>query len=222
MTKYNKNVKDCEKLKELYTFYVYEDVSSEEDKLISEHLKICPDCSKEVDSLRNTVNLLKMEHEPVVPQYLMDNFESKIYKRISMQSIESTSNWFNNIINLLAPRRLLLQSAAITVLFIVGIMVGFYELKPIFSPQTTELYQTSLPPAHKRLEQYNQKELYRQWEDAVLTLYVEGDDWDAANQLKRLIDENPGTSFASMAYEELLKTDAFEYAKSQANILSKR
>lgn len=207
----NNNLKDCSKIKELYTFYVYKDVSPEEEKAISEHLKECPECASEVDSLRKTVDLLNMEAELKVPQNILEDFESKVYKRIAAESIKSpVSNFFSNIMAWFSSRRLVLVPSAAAA-FIVGIFIGVYAVNPLFNNQPEEIYPVSYPPAHKRIEQYNQRELQRQWEEAVLTRYVEGDDWDAANQFMRIREENPGTTMASMAEMELSKTKEFSY-----------
>lgn len=208
MEEHNQQIQNCDKLKDLYTLYVYGDVSPKEEKIISEHLKNCQECANEVDSLRKTLNLLNMEPELTIPRHLIDNFESRMYKRMAMESLKSSvRSVFSTIIDRFVPRRLLIPSAA--VVLIVGILIGIYAISPFFNTHQPErIYPISYLSAHERIEQYNQRELQLQWEEAVLTRYVEGDDWDAASQFKRLIEENPGTSLASMAYKELSKTNA--------------
>jgi len=209
MKGHNGQIQNCDKLKDSYTSYVYGDISPEEEKIISEHIKICQECANEVGSLRGTLDLLSIEHELVVPHDLIDNFESRIYKRMAMESLKSpVRNMIYSIINRFAPRRFILIQSSAVVMLIVGILIGVYEFRPFSNNQPKELYSISYTSAHKRIEQYKQKQLDRQWEDALLTRYVEGDDWDAASQFNRLIEENPGTSLASMADKELSKINA--------------
>lgn len=203
MTKHTNRVKHCSKLKDLYTLYVYGDVSAQEETMISEHLKDCQKCANEVDSLRETLNLLNTEPELAIPQNLLDNVESKMYKRIAAESLKSSvRNVFSDIIGRFLPRWSILIPSASAVMLIVGMLIGVYAIGP---SQPEKSYSASHLSAHKRIELYNQKEVQRQLEDAVLTRYVEGDDWDAASQFIRIREENPGTSLASVAERELTK-----------------
>lgn len=206
MTKHTNRVKHCSKLKDLYTLYVYGDVSAQEETMISEHLKDCQECANEVDSLRETLNLLNTEPKFAIPQNLLDNVESKMYKRIAAESLKSSvRNVFSDIIGRFLPRWPILIPSASAVMLIVGMLIGVYAIGPSFNAQPEKPYSASHLSAHKRIELYNQKEVQRQWENAVLTRYVEGDDWDAASQFMRIREENPGTSLASVAERELTK-----------------
>jgi hypothetical protein len=221
-------MEECKRLSTLYGFYVYGDVTPEEKNIVEEHVSKCKDCALEVDSLKETVQVLKLELEPSIPQNIMDNFETNVYKRIAAESIQhqvsetvqqSRRNIFVNLWKRVfirpSPRKTseaqssvvscLLRTASIAVALGIGILIGAFQFshtpKIVEKPAEKVLSTSSV----ERLEKHFQTESYRQLEDALLTRYVAGDELRTMEILNRLSDENPGPQMTSVVASERSK-----------------
>jgi anti-sigma factor RsiW len=208
-------MEECKRLSTLYGFYVYGDVTPEEKNIVEEHVSKCKDCALEVDSLKETVQVLKLELEPSIPQNIMDNFETNVYKRIAAESIQhqvsetvqqSRRNIFVNLWKRVFIRPSpLLRTASIAVALGIGILIGAFQFShtpKIVEKPVEKVFSTS---SVERLEKHFQTESYRQLEDALLTRYVAGDELRTMEILNRLSDENPGPQMTSVVASERSK-----------------
>jgi hypothetical protein len=208
-------MEECKRLSTLYGFYVYGDVTPEEKNIVEEHVSKCKDCALEVDSLKETVQVLKLELEPSIPQNIMDNFETNVYKRIAAESIQhqvsetvqqSRRNIFVNLWKRVFIRPSpLLRTASIAVALGIVILIGalqFSHTPKIVEKPAEKVLSTS---SVERLEKHFQTESYRQLEDALLTRYVAGDELRTMEILNRLSDENPGPQMTSVVASERSK-----------------
>jgi len=208
-------MRGCRNVGILYGFYVYSDVTPEEKNIVEEHISKCKNCALEVDSLRETLQLLKLEPELSIPQYIMDNFEASVYKRIAAETIQNP-----NTEAIQKPRRkiladfggrflirpsLLLRTVPVAVALGIGILIGAFQFShtPKIVEKPTEKI-ISISPS-ERLEQHFQAESYRQLENALLTRYVAGDELRTMEILNRLSDENPGSKMTSVVANERSK-----------------
>ncbi|MBC8230011.1 hypothetical protein H8E77_10740 [bacterium] len=208
-------MRGCRNIGILYGLYVYGDVTSEDKNIVEEHISKCKNCALEVDSLRETRQLLKLEPELSIPQYIMDNFEANVYKRIAAETIQNpnTEAIQKNRRKILADfggRFLirpswLLRTAPVAVALGIGILIGAFQFShtPRIVEKPTEKI-ISISPS-ERLEQHFQAESYRQLENALLTRYVAGDELRTMEILNRLSDENPDSKMTSMVANERSK-----------------
>ena len=204
----------------LYGCYVYGDVTDEEKNIVEEHISRCESCASEVDSLKETLQLLRLELEPSIPQDVMDNFETNVYKRIAAEMIPTSEKSQQNRRKLFADfwerfftrPSFLLKTALIAVTLGIGILIGTLKVSQTpkiaeapmeesvhYRPLKENIISTS---SVERLEQHFQAESYRQLEDALLTRYVAGDELRAIEILNRLRDENPGQQITSVVARE--------------------
>ena len=208
-------MRGCRNIGILYGLYVYGDVTPEEKNIVEEHISKCKNCALEVDSLRETLHLLKIEPELNIPQYIMDNFEASVYKRIAAETIQNP-----NTEAIQKPRRKifadfggrflirpswLLRTVPVAVALGIGILIGAFQFShtPRIVEKPTEKI-ISISPS-ERLEQHFQAESYRQLENALLTRYVAGDELRTMEILNRLSDENPDSKMTSMVANERSK-----------------
>jgi anti-sigma factor RsiW len=203
---------ECKKLSALYGLYVYGDVTPEEKNIVEEHISKCKNCALEVDSLQETLRLLNLELESSMPQDVMDDFETNVYKRIAAETIQNP-----NSTSIQQPRRnifvdfwervlirpsFLLRTAYIAVVLGIGILIGAFQFSqtPKIVEKATE--KVSVVSSVERLERHFQAESYRQLENALLTRYVAGDELRTMEILNRLNDGNPGPQMTSMVANE--------------------
>ena len=193
-------MRGCNKISILYGFYIYGDVTAEEKNIVEEHINRCENCALELDSLKETLQLLNLEPEPSIPQNVMDNFETNVYRRIAAEMIpngEAIQKTRRRIFadfweRFLIRPSFLLRTASIVVTLGVGILIGTLTFAP--TPKIAETPQANIiaTSSVERLEQHFQAESYRQLENALLTRYLAGDELRAMEILNRLRDENPG------------------------------
>jgi hypothetical protein len=208
-------MRGCRNIGILYGFYVYGDVTPEEKNIVEEHISKCKNCALEVDSLRETLQLLKLEPELSIPQYIMDNFEASVYKRVAAETIRNPTteairqprrNIFADLWGrfLIRPS-LLLRTVPVAVALGIGIFIGAFQFShaPKIVEKPTEKI-VSISPS-ERLEQHFQAESYRQLENALLTRYVAGDELRTMEILNRLNDENPDPQMTSVVANERSK-----------------
>ena len=206
---------ECKRLSPLYGLYVYGDVTPEEKNTVEEHISKCNDCALEVKSLNQTIRLFDLQPELSIPQNIMDNFETNVYKRIAAETIrnpdsEAIQQSHENIParfwqRFLVRPSLLLRIAPVAVALGIGILIGTYQFShtpKIVEKPAEKVISTS---AVERLEQHFQAESYRQLENALLTRYVAEDELRTVGILNRLIDENPSPQMTSMVANERSK-----------------
>jgi hypothetical protein len=206
---------ECKRLSALYGFYVYGDVTPEEKDIVEEHISKCKNCTLELNSLEETLQLLNLEPESSVPQDFMDNFETNVYKRIAAESIQNPNSTSiqqsrrNILVDFWKPflisPSLLLKTTYIAVVLGIGIFIGAFQFSqtPKIVEKPTEKVSPKSPV--ERLEQHFQAESYRQLENALLTRYVAGDELRTMEILNRLSDGNPGAQMTSMVANERSK-----------------
>jgi hypothetical protein len=207
---------ECSRISILYGFYVYGDVTTEEKNIVEEHISRCKNCALEIDSLKEILQLLRLEPELSIPEGIMDNFETNVYMRIAAETIqnpgsEAIQQLRKNIFadfweRFLIRPSFILRTVPIAVALGVGIVIGAFQFshapKMIVEKPAGKVISTS---PTERLEKHFQAESYRQLENALLTRYVAGDELRAMEILNRLSDENSDPQMTSMVANERSK-----------------
>lgn len=83
---------NCSKIKKLLNLYIDDSLDSESTRQIEQHLKSCPACRQEYESLRNLVNTLNSF--ATAPQTVPADFTTNLMAKISQEDLEiQTSFW---------------------------------------------------------------------------------------------------------------------------------
>lgn len=108
----------CSDIKNLLSGYLDGDLGEKENILVSEHLKICSNCSKELDLLKETVSLLKAR-EPVEPPA---DFVVQVRKKIEAR------RWWKEAIKIIFyPWHIKIPAEAIATVLIACLVYYIYH-----------------------------------------------------------------------------------------------
>jgi len=204
---------ECDRLSELYSLYVYDDVTDEERRLVSRHINECEACAKEVNELRETLQILHLEPEITVPQNFETELENQVYKQIAAETVRQTNR--NFIVKLLENflfRRSLAWGATIAIALTIGVFFGALQFSRTGTMETSvptfasSAFASSVSP-DELLKQHFQTGIQAQVDDEILILNLAEDKLRVKETLERLSDVNLEPQMASVVYEELSRFD---------------
>ena len=182
----------CKQLGRFYTEYVCDLLDEEQITRIEEHLRGCPSCTREVESLQNTLRLTAEVEEMPIPPVVLDNIEMNVYKRLATESPSpKRAHFFSKIAaafqSFSVKRRpaWIFRSALATLALVISISIA-----AIFINQDP-LPDVSIPPVHERIELYRQAEIRNNRTEALETRHLRGDDRLATLQLLVLAEQAP-------------------------------
>jgi len=108
---------NCQKIKKLLNPYIDKTLDTDMTKQIDEHLKSCPTCNKEYQSLKEIVASLNS----LSPQSAPEDFTRSIMAKISQKEIQIRSSWMDRLKRQVSIPQLsfrLVGAAAITAIFV--------------------------------------------------------------------------------------------------------
>ena len=195
---------ECDRFSRLYSLYVYDDITDEERQLVSRHVSECEACAKEVNELRETLQILRLEPEIIVPQYFADELENQVYKQIATETVrQANRNLIAKLLENFPFRRTLAWGTSIAIALTIGVLAGTLQFSRTGTVETPIPTIASSISPNKRLEQHISELNVAQFEDAILFRYVAGDDSRARETLERLSEGNLEPQMASVVDEEL-------------------
>ncbi len=128
---------NCQKIKKLLNSYIDKTLNTDTAKQVDEHLKSCPICNKEYQSLKEIITSLNSLSPQPVPKNLTENIMAKI----SQKEIQIQTSWMNRIKRQISIPRLsfrLVGAAAVavvTVFFAFTFMFNTPDTSPICSAE---------------------------------------------------------------------------------------
>jgi hypothetical protein len=134
----------CRDIQEIISAYLEGAVSPDKERLVSEHLASCPECSAVLEDLRKTVGLVKgleeVEPPPWLAQKIMAHVKDEAEKEVGIFR------------RLFYPLRVKIPLEAFATVLIVGLVFYVYkgtgpELEPVKVPSGTErVLPQKVPP----------------------------------------------------------------------------
>ena len=185
-------MKQCKQLEKFYTEYVCDLLDEEQAVRIEEHLDGCAVCTREVESLQNTLRLTAEVEEMPIPSVVLDNIEMNVYKRLATESPPpQRSPFFAKCVaalQLFSVKRRpawILHSALATLVLVIGISIATVLINQDQPPDV------SIQPIHERIGLYQQAEIQNNRTEALETRHLRGDDRLATLQLLALAEQAP-------------------------------
>lgn len=145
----------CDQVQMLLSEYIDHELPLWEMQMIKFHIRLCPDCSREFDSLRNTDHLLKLREDDMVTS---DHFTDDILTKISVIAKNKRDNvpFFQRFIEKISTYGVWIRyafnpknrlgwawKASFTLLFMVT-LIGLFSLSPFYCPSTWKNQQAGL------------------------------------------------------------------------------
>ena len=185
-------MKQCKQLEKFYTEYVCELLDEKRVARIEEHLRDCPVCAREVESLQTTLQLTAETEEIPIPPAVLDNIEMNVYKRLATESpLPKRAYVLRKIV---AAFRLFGVNrrptwAFYSALAILALVISI-SIATVFINQDQSL-EMAIQPPHERIELYRQTEIENSRTEALETRHLKGDDRLATLQLLVLAEQSP-------------------------------
>ena len=128
---------NCQKIKKLLNPYIDKTLDTDMTKQIDEHLKSCPTCNKEYQSLKEIVASLNSLSTQPAPE----DFTRSIMAKISQREIQIRSSWMDRLIKRIAIPRFSFRlvgaaaAAALIVFFAFTFIFNTPDTSPICSAE---------------------------------------------------------------------------------------
>jgi anti-sigma factor RsiW len=113
----------CKKYKILLSAYIDGEITAKEEKALKKHLKVCPDCAKELERLGQVRNIFRVVERKEPSEF----FESRVLGQISTGSRKQLLRRYEMVFRMAVP----------AVLAAVLIIMGVVGLNKIFRPERT-------------------------------------------------------------------------------------
>lgn len=172
----------CKQLEKSYIDYVCDLLDDEQYAVIQEHLRRCPACAREINTLQKVVSLTEDAREVAVPSVILDDIEMNVYKRLVVESPRrERASFFSRLfarLPLPAARygsAWILRGAIAT--FVLGIAIPIATIFLDRDP-SPEVSVSGFPvqTSQERIEQYRQKEIQISRDEALETMHLKGED----------------------------------------------
>ena len=187
----------CKQLGRFYTEYVCDLLDEEQITRIEEHLRGCPTCTCEVESLQNTLRLTAEAEKMPIPPVVLDNIEMNVYKRLATESPSpKRAQFFSKIVaafqSFSAKRRpaWIFRSALATLALVISISIATIFINQDQSPNVP-ISAISIQSPHERIKSYQQAEIWNNTTEALEIRHLRGDDRLATLQLLVLAEQAP-------------------------------
>ena len=191
----------CKQLEESYTYYVCDLLNDEQMALIEEHLRDCSPCAREIEALKEVLSLTEEAGVISVPDGIIDDLEMKVYRRLAVESPQSTPiRLFSRLFGAFSSRPAWFWRFTVTTCILaIGIPIAaifFNQNRP-----ADVSFQVASP--HERVKQYRQQQMQLHLDDALVTMYLKHDDWAAAGEFRKLKEQARGTALGIIEIGQL-------------------
>lgn len=117
---------NCQEVKELLALYTDSDsLTQHQKKEIDEHIESCPACLNELADIKATVQILRAQEKPTIPEKLHEHIMAAISREKKVQQIPKWKFWQKSYQPLLS----------VVVIFLVILLSGnIYLAAPFFAP----------------------------------------------------------------------------------------
>jgi hypothetical protein len=123
---------NCQKIKKLLNSYIDKTLNADTAKQVDEHLKSCPICNKEYQSLKEIIISLNS----LSPQPAPENLTENVMAKISQKEIQIQTSWMDRIKRQISVPRLSFRIAGVAT---VAALIVFFAFTFIFNTPDTSL-----------------------------------------------------------------------------------
>ena len=121
---------ECEKIRERFSSLLEGDLSPSEEKMIKEHLASCPECQKDFETFKKTMNWLHSVDEVEAPE----GFLTEIYqKKEERKRMGSRQGWVHRL------SRMNLPAQAVAMVAIVFVVLYITKMIPMETPSSKKV-----------------------------------------------------------------------------------
>jgi hypothetical protein len=111
---------ECEKIRERFSSLIEGDLSPSEEKMIKEHLSSCPECQKNFETFKKTMNWLHSVEELEAPE----GFLTEIYQKMEdRKRMESRHGWVQRLSRMNLPAQAVAMVAIVFVVLYITKMI---------------------------------------------------------------------------------------------------
>ena len=187
----------CKQLEKSYTEYACDLLDEEQAMRIEEHLRDCPACAREVESLQETLRLTEELDEIPIPPVVLDNIEMNVYKRLATEAPSSKrAHFFSKFVAVFRLSGMkhrpawIFRSALATLALVISISIATVFIN---QDESSNVSISAIPiqSPHERIELYRQAEIRNNQTEALETRHLKGDDRLATLQLLVLREQGP-------------------------------
>lgn len=123
---------NCKKIKRLINLYIDQVLDQETTQQVNEHLKSCPICNKEYQSLKEIITSL----DSLSPQSAPVDFTQSIMAKISQKEIQIQTSWMDHIKKRISVPRFSFRFIGAAA---VAVAVMFFAFTLVFNTPDTSL-----------------------------------------------------------------------------------
>jgi predicted anti-sigma-YlaC factor YlaD len=136
---------NCKKIRILLSAYIDRELAGKEEESVNEHLKVCRDCSEELEYLKQTKKLFLYKEKVEPPPF----FETRLFNRIdNAGAIQPSLRGYFNVVRKMIPVFLILS--------VIGI--GIFVKEVVFLRATEEyLFPADLLFSQEVEESFNEE-----------------------------------------------------------------
>ncbi len=117
-------MKECDKIKNLFGFYLYNDVTSDERIAVEDHIARCKKCAEDLRSRQEVLKVIGPHPLPdMMPESVQDNFAWNVYKRIAGEVLRQQPRQ-------VFFRRFVMQPTIAALALAIGVAIGSFWLHP--------------------------------------------------------------------------------------------
>jgi len=131
---------ECKRCKRMIKKALYEELNNKESKFFYEHLKLCGECSKEFEELKNTLDLFKTQPKPEPDPAFINDFWNLLEPKLANKKQPLNIKYMGYIKSLRFNFTWKYQLAGAAALLLIGIFIGRY-----FISEQTKSTQFSIP-----------------------------------------------------------------------------
>lgn len=127
-------MKSCEGIRDRLMDLIEGELTAGEHQRVEAHLAQCPECSREVRALRETLARLRSLPEPAVPDGLLDGFSAAVQRRISAETPPRVVLW-RRVTAWLSGRSSLRPVPALSAAAVLGLLLAIGLVRTPRAPQ---------------------------------------------------------------------------------------
>jgi hypothetical protein len=137
---------DCEKIREKFSSLLEGDLSPFDEKMIKEHLSSCPECQKDFETFKKTMNWLHSVEELEAPEGFLTEIYQKMEDRKRMETRHGWVHWLS---------RMNLPAQAVAMVAIVFVVLYITKMIPMETSSSKKVVKpvASSVPLEKKTDQ---------------------------------------------------------------------
>jgi len=127
-------MKNCDGIRDRLMDLIEGELTADEHRRIEAHLSQCPECSRQIRALRETLARLRSLPEPAMPDGLLDGFSAAVQRRISEETPPRVVPW-RRVAAWLSGRSSLAPVPALSAAAVLGLLLAIGLVRTPRAPQ---------------------------------------------------------------------------------------